>query len=50
MKTGLMTIAALMAAAPAMAHVDSQFHTHGIESTLVLALVAAGVALMVWRR
>ena len=50
MKRSLLTLATLAMATPAMAHVDGHFHTHGIENALVLALVAAGAAILVFKR
>lgn len=50
MKRALPTLAVLATATPAFAHVDETFHTHGIENVLVLALVAAGVAMMFFKR
>jgi hypothetical protein len=40
----------MTAAGPALAHTERHFHTHGIENALVLALVAAGVAIMAFKR
>ncbi|CUI76308.1 hypothetical protein [Cognatishimia activa] len=50
MKRSLMTIVGLLVASPAFAHVDGHFHTHGIENTLILALLAAGTAYLLWKR
>jgi hypothetical protein len=43
MKRSLVTLAAMAAATPALAHVDGGYHTHGSEYLLIVALVAAGI-------
>ena len=50
MKTRLFTFAAMVSASPALAHVDNDFHSHGIENALILALVAAAGAIFTLRR
>ncbi|SHG47228.1 hypothetical protein [Cognatishimia maritima] len=50
MKTRLFSLVAMIVASPALAHVDNGFHSHGIENTLILALVAAAGAIFALRR
>ncbi|MDC0738491.1 hypothetical protein N6L24_09370 [Cognatishimia sp. SS12] len=50
MKPGFLAILAATAATPAFAHVEGAFHTHGLESILVLALAAGVAALVALRR
>lgn len=46
MKRSLFIVAALITASPAFAHADGHFHTHGVEISLVLVAVAAGMAIL----
>ncbi|GAA6179984.1 hypothetical protein NBRC116594_14220 [Shimia sp. NS0008-38b] len=50
MKLSLSIITSLAFAAPAFAHVEGHFHTHGAESFLILAGIAAVVAVLAFRR
>lgn len=46
----LTTLAALLAAAPALAHDGAHLHPHGFEAALALGLVVAGAVAVVLKR